>query len=49
MSSPRLDHVQMQAHQWNGGLAAAAGVIYFVLIFGLTVVQRLTVGRQEAA
>jgi len=31
------------------GLAAAAGVIYFVLIFGLTVVQRLTVGRQEAA
>jgi multiple sugar transport system permease protein len=31
------------------GLAAAAGVIYFVLVFGLTVVQRLTVGRQEAA
>jgi multiple sugar transport system permease protein len=31
------------------GLAAAAGVVYFVLIFGLTVVQRLTVGRQEAA
>ena len=31
------------------GLAAAAGVILFVLIFGLTVVQRLTVGRQEAA
>jgi multiple sugar transport system permease protein len=31
------------------GLAAAAGVIYFVLIFGLTVLQRLTVGRQEAA
>ena len=31
------------------GLAAAAGVIYFVLIFGLTVIQRLTVGRQEAA
>jgi multiple sugar transport system permease protein len=31
------------------GLAAAAGVIYFVLIFGLTVVQRLTVGRQESA
>ena len=30
------------------GLAAAAGVIYFVLIFGLTVLQRLTVGRQEA-
>ena len=31
------------------GLAAAAGVIYFVLIFGLTVFERLTVGRQEAA
>ena len=31
------------------GLAAAAGVIYFVIVFGLTVVQRLTVGRQEAA
>ena len=31
------------------GLAAAAGVVYFVLIFGLTVVERLTVGRQEAA
>jgi ABC-type sugar transport system permease subunit len=34
---------------YDFGLAAAAGVIYFVLIFGLTVVQRLTVGRQEAA
>jgi multiple sugar transport system permease protein len=31
------------------GLAAAAGVIYFVIIFGLTIVQRLTVGRTEAA
>jgi multiple sugar transport system permease protein len=31
------------------GLAAAAGVLLFILIFGLTVVQRLTVGRQEAA
>jgi multiple sugar transport system permease protein len=31
------------------GLAAAAGVIYFILIFGLTIVERLTVGRQEAA
>ena len=31
------------------GIAAAAGVIYFVLVFGLTVVQRLTVGRQEVA
>ena len=34
---------------YDFGLAAAAGVILFVLIFGLTVVQRLTVGRQEAA
>src|SRR5690348_16229763 len=31
------------------GIAAAAGVVYFVIIFALTVVQRLTVGRQEAA
>jgi multiple sugar transport system permease protein len=31
------------------GLAAAAGVIYFLIIFAVTVVQRLTVGRQEAA
>lgn len=31
------------------GVAAAAGVIFFVLILGLTIVQRLTVGRQEAA
>src|SRR5579862_10024806 len=29
------------------GLAAAAGVVYFVLIFGLTVIERLTVGRPE--
>ena len=31
------------------GRAAAAGTIYFVIIFTLTVVARLTVGRQEAA
>lgn len=31
------------------GVAAAAGVVYFILIFGLTIVERLTVGRQEAA
>jgi multiple sugar transport system permease protein len=31
------------------GVAAAAGVVYFIIIFVLTVVQRLTVGRQEAA
>jgi multiple sugar transport system permease protein len=29
------------------GLAAAAGVVLFVIIFGLTVVQRATVGRAE--
>jgi multiple sugar transport system permease protein len=32
----------------NFGLAAAAGVIYFFIIFALTVVQRLTVGKREA-
>jgi multiple sugar transport system permease protein len=31
------------------GLAAAAGVVFFAIIFVLTVVQRLTVGRPEAA
>jgi multiple sugar transport system permease protein len=31
------------------GIAAAAGVILFVIIFVLTLGQRLTVGRQEAA
>jgi multiple sugar transport system permease protein len=31
------------------GVAAAAGVVYFVIIFALTIVQRMTVGRQEAA
>jgi multiple sugar transport system permease protein len=31
------------------GVAAAAGVILFVIIFVLTLVQRLTVGRHEAA
>jgi multiple sugar transport system permease protein len=31
------------------GVAAAAGIVYFVIIFLLTVVQRLTVGRPEAA
>jgi multiple sugar transport system permease protein len=30
------------------GLAAAAGVVYFVIIFVLTAVQNLTVGRREA-
>jgi multiple sugar transport system permease protein len=32
----------------NFGLAAAAGVIYFLIIFAVTIVQRLTVGRREA-
>jgi multiple sugar transport system permease protein len=31
------------------GVAAAAGVVYFIIIFVLTVAQRLTVGRQSAA
>jgi len=31
------------------GVAAAAGIVYFVIIFLLTVAQRLTVGRPEAA
>jgi multiple sugar transport system permease protein len=31
------------------GVAAAAGIVYFVIIFFLTVIQRLTVGRPEAA
>jgi multiple sugar transport system permease protein len=31
------------------GLAAAAGVVFFAIIFVLTLVQRLTVGRPEAA
>ncbi len=30
------------------GHAAAAGVVYFLIILALTIVQRLTVGRQEA-
>ena len=36
-------------HSFEFGIAAAAGVIYFVIIFGLTIVQRLTVGRYDAA
>jgi multiple sugar transport system permease protein len=31
------------------GVAAAAGVILFLVIFGLTLINRLTVGRTEAA
>jgi multiple sugar transport system permease protein len=33
---------------FNFGLAAAAGTIYFAVIFVLTIVARLTVGRQDA-
>ena len=29
------------------GLAATAGVLLFALIFALTLVQRLTIGREE--
>jgi ABC-type sugar transport system permease subunit len=36
-------------HSFDFGIAAAAGVVYFVIIFALTVVQRLTVGRGESA
>jgi multiple sugar transport system permease protein len=36
-------------HVFDFGIAAAAGIVYFVIIFVLTFVQRLTVGRTEAA
>jgi multiple sugar transport system permease protein len=36
-------------HSYQIGVAAAAGVVLFVLIFGLTLINRVTVGRQEAA
>src|SRR5262249_39202374 len=35
-------------HSFEFGVAAAAGVVYFIIIFTLTVVQRLTVRRQQA-
>ena len=35
--------------QFDFGVAAAAGVILFLVIFAFTVVQWLTIGRQEAA
>jgi multiple sugar transport system permease protein len=42
-------YVFNQAFQYSAfGVAAAAGVVYFVLIFALTVFERFTVGRQEA-
>lgn len=36
-------------HSFDFGLAAAAGVVYFLIVFALTVVQRLAVGRPEVA
>jgi len=43
-------YIYNQAYQYSAfGVAAAAGVIYAVLLFLLTVFERLTVGRQEAA
>jgi multiple sugar transport system permease protein len=35
-------------HSFAFGIAAAAGVVYFLIIFAATVLQRLTVGRREA-
>jgi len=35
-------------HSFNFGVAAAAGVVLFVAIFLLTLIQRVTVGRTEA-
>jgi multiple sugar transport system permease protein len=48
MSAVLYIYLQM-FHSSNFGIAAAAGVVLFVLIFALTLVQRFTVGRQEAA
>jgi multiple sugar transport system permease protein len=43
-------YIYNQAYAYSAfGVAAAAGVIYTVLLFVLTVFERLTVGRQEAA
>jgi multiple sugar transport system permease protein len=43
-------YIYNQAYGYSAfGVAAAAGVVYTVLLFGLTVFERFTVGRQEAA
>lgn len=43
-------YIYNQAFQnYDFGVAAAAGVVYFVIIFALTLVERVTVGRHEAA
>jgi multiple sugar transport system permease protein len=36
-------------HSFQMGIAAAAGVVLFVIIFGLTLINRFTLGRQEPA
>ena len=48
-TTPILYIYQQAFKSFDFGVAAAAGVIFFVIIFSLTVVQRLTIGRQEAA
>jgi multiple sugar transport system permease protein len=42
-------YIYNQGYSSAFGVAAAAGVVYTVLLFGLTIFERLTVGRQEAA
>jgi multiple sugar transport system permease protein len=43
-------YIYNQVFQYSAfGVGAAAGVVFLVLLFGLTVVERLTVGRHEAA
>jgi multiple sugar transport system permease protein len=40
-------YIYLQAfHNFTFGIAAAAGVVLFMIIFALTLVQRLTVGRE---
>jgi multiple sugar transport system permease protein len=35
-------------HSFQMGVAAAAGVVLFIIIFGLTLINRFTLGRREA-
>ena len=42
-------YIYNQGYSGAFGVAAAAGIVYTVLLFGLTVLERLTVGRQGAA
>ena len=40
-------YIYLQAfHNYTFGIAAAAGIVLFAIIFVLTLVQRLTVGRE---